>query len=413
MKVPKLKLKKINLSSFFKYILSVLISSLILALVLISLPLTERVTSSATYDLITKKDYYWSKEYKLQLDTSQSIRIESDIDKVKSILQKRLRKIGVEESSLNLSKEGDTNFLELTVQTSKDIDVVDSLIKTPFLVNIVTRKADVDFDNPEDVIAPYLLENYDLTPFTRSSFRNVYITQLKNSNNEYSYFALFKTWPWGNEWKTFLEDNAGQTVGVALDEFVTPVQIPTDQSLFAVPVSSTEEKYAQAISILYNSGQMPISYTAVDEKELNIDIAEIDYIKLTEGILVAVVLIYLYLLIINKTPKDTLLLSGISTVITISTWIAYLKISETPTDIFILALEVITVVAIIRLIAENLESKMIITVLLSLISSISILMGSGYIKIFAYDLLILIILSNISLYIGKYYLDNVRKSLKL
>ena len=413
MKVPKIKLKKINLSSFFKYILSVLISSLILALVLISLPLTERVTSSATYDLITKKDYYWSKEYKLQLDTSQSIRIESDIDKVESILQKRLRKIGVEESSLNLSKEGDTNFLELTVQTSKDIDVVDSLIKTPFLVNIVTRKADVDFDNPEDVIAPYLLENYDITEFTRSSFRNVYITQLKNSNNEYSYFALFKTWPWGNEWKTFLEDNAGQTVGVALDEFVTPVQIPTDQSLFAVPVSSTEEKYAQAISILYNSGQMPISYTAVDEKELNIDIAEIDYIKLTEGILVAVVLIYLYLLIINKTPKDTLLLSGISTVITISTWIAYLKISETPTDIFILALEVITVVAIIRLIAENLESKMIITVLLSLISSISILMGSGYIKIFAYDLLILIILSNISLYIGKYYLDNVRKSLKL
>ncbi|MDY0097119.1 MAG: hypothetical protein RBS01_02100 [Candidatus Dojkabacteria bacterium] len=413
MNVPKIKLKKINLSSFFKYILSVLISSLILALVLISLPLTERVTSSATYDLVNKKDYYWSKEYKLELDTSQSIRIDSDIEEVKSILHRRLRKIGVEESSLNLSKQGDTNFLVLTVQTSKDIDVVESLIKTPFLVNIVTRKADIDFENPEDVIAPYLLENYDPTPFTRTSFRNVYITQLKNSNNEYSYFALFKTWPWGNEWKTFLQENAGQTVGVALDEFVTPVQIPTDQSLFAVPVSSTEEKYAQAVSILYNSGQMPISYTVVDEKELDVDIAEIDYIKLTEGILIAVVLIYLYLLIINKTSRDTLLISGISTVLTVSTWIAYLKISETPTDIFILALEVITIVAMIRLIAENLESKMIVTVLLALISSISILMGSGYIKIFAYDLLILIILSNISLYISKYYLDNVKKSLKL
>ncbi len=413
MNVPKIKLKKINLSSFFKYLLSVLISSLILALVLISLPLTERVTSSATYDLVNKKDFYWSKEYNLQLDTSQSIRVDSDIEEVKSILQKRLRKIGVEESSLNLSKQGDTNFLVLTVQTSKDIDVVESLIKTPFLVNIVTRKADIDFENPEDVIAPYLLENYDPTPFTRTSFRNVYITQLKNSNNEYSYFALFKTWPWGNEWNTFLQENAGQTVGVALDEFVTPVQIPTDQSLFAVPVSSTEEKYAQAVSILYNSGQMPISYTVVDEKEVEVDIAEIDYIKLTEGILIAVVLIYLYLLIINKTSRDTLLISGISTVLTVSTWVAYLKISETPTDIFILALEVITIVAMIRLIAENLESKMIVTVLLALISSVSILMGSGYIKIFAYDLLILIILSNISLYISKYYLDNVRKSLKL
>ncbi len=413
MKVPKIKLKKINLSSFFKYILSVLISSFILALVLISLPLTERISSSTTYDLINKKDYYWSKQYTLQLDTTESIRVENDIEDVKSILQRRLRKVGVEESSLNLFKEGETNFLELTVQTSKDIDVVESLIKTPFIVNIVTRKADVDFENPEDVIAPYLLENYDPTTFTRASFRNVYVTQLKNSNNEYSYFALFKTWPWGNEWKTFLQENAGQTVGVALDEFVTPVQIPTDQSLFAVPVSSTEEKYAQAVSILYNSGQMPISYTAVDEKEIAVDIAEIDYIKLTEGIFVAIVLIYLYLLIINKTPKDTLLLSGISTVLTVSAWVAYLKISETPTDIFILALEVITIVVMIRLITENIESRMIVTVLLSLISSLSILMGSGYIQIFAYDLLILIILSNFSLYISKYYLDNVRKSLKL
>lgn len=413
MKVPKLKLKKININGVFKYLLSVLISSLILALVLISLPLTERVTSSSTYDLVNKKDFYWSKEYKLQLNTTESIRVDGDIDKVKSIIQKRLRKIGVEESSINLSKERDTNFLDLTVQTSKDIEVVESLIKTPFIVNIVTRKTDIDFDNPEDVIAPYLLENYDTTQFTRTSFRNVYITQLKNSNNEYSYFALFKTWPWGSEWKTFLEDNTGQIVGVALDEFVTPVQIPADKSLFAVPVSSTEEKYAQAISILYNSGQMPISYSTVDEKELPIDIAEIDYIKLAEGILAAIVLIYLYLLIINKTSRETLLLSGVSTVLTISAWIAYLKISETPTDIFILALEVITVVAIIRLIAENTESKMIVTVLLALISSISILMGSGYIRIFAYDLLILIILSNISLYITKYYLDNVRKSLKL
>ena len=413
MKVPKIKLKKINLSSFFKYILSVLLSSLILALVLISLPLTERISSSTTYDLINKKDYYWSKQYTLQLDTTKSIRVENDIKDVESILQRRLRKVGVEESSLNLSKEGETNFLELTVQTSKDIDVVESLIKTPFIVNIVTRKADVDFENPEDVIAPYLLENYDATPFTRTSFRNVYVTQLKNSNNEYSYFALFKTWPWGNQWKTFLQENSGQTVGVALDEFVTPVQVPTDQSLFAVPVSSTEEKYAQAISILYNSGQMPISYTAVDEQEIAVDVAEIDYIKLTEGIFVAIVLIYLYLLIINKTPKDTLLLSGVSTVFTVSAWIAYLKISETPTDIFILALEVIIIVAMIRLITENIESRMIVTVLLALISSLSILMGSGYIKIFAYDLLILIILSNISLYISKYYLDNVRKSLKL
>lgn len=413
MNISKLKFKKINFNGFFKYILSVLISSIILALTLISLPLTERVTSSATYDLANKSKLYWSKEYKLEIDTTKSIGTQVEIDQVKSILQKRLRRVGVEESSIHSYEEDSFTYLNLTVQTAKEKDIVESLIKSPFIVNIVTRKVDIDFENPEDPIAPYLGENYESTEFSRTSFRNVYVTQLKNSANEYSYFALFKTWPWDSKWKTFLEENAGQIVGVSIDDFVTPVQIPTDQNLFAVPVSTTEAEYAKVVSILYNSGHMPITYTVVSEKDLAIDIAEIDYIKITEGILVAVILIYLYLLFINKTPKDILLVSGLSTLLTISVWIAYLKISETPTDIFILALEVITLVAVIRIITENIESRMIVTIFLALISSVSIIIGSGYIRIFAYDLLILIILSNLSLYISKYYIDNVRKSLKL
>ena len=413
MKITKIDLKKINFNGFFKYILSVLISSIILALVLISLPLTERVTSSATYDLANKSKLYWSKEYTLEIDTAESIGIQTEIDDVKSILQRRLRRVSVEESSISSYEKSGITYLNLSVQTSKEKEVVESLIKSPFIVNIVTRKVDVDFENPEDPIAPYLGENYESTEFSRQSFRNVYVTQLKNSANEYSYFALFKTWPWDGKWKTFLEENAGQTVGVSIDDFVTPVQIPSDQNLFAVPVSATEDEYAQVVSILYNSGNMPITYSVISEKDLPIDIAEIDYIKLTEGILIAVILIYLYLLFINKTPKNIIVLAGLSTVLTISAWIAYLKISETPTDIFILALEVITLVAVIRIIAENVESRMIVTILLALVSSVSIIIGSGYIRIFAYDLLILIILANISLYVSKYYIDNVRKSLKL
>ena len=413
MKITKLKLKKVNTSGFFKYLLSVLISSIILALVLISLPLTERVTSSATYDLTNKSKLYWSKEYTLEIDTATSIGAQKEIDEIKSILQKRLRRIGVEESSIYSYEAENITYLNLSVQTSKEKELVESLIKSPFIVNIVTRKADIDFENPEDPIAPYLAENYESTEFTRNSFRNIYVTQLKNSANEYSYFALFKTWPWDSNWKNFLEENSGQTVGVSIDDFVTPVQIPTDQSLFAVSVAATEADYAKVVSILYNSGQMPITYSVLSEKEIPIDIAEIDYIKLTEGILIAVILIYLYLFLIDKTPKDILLLSGLSTILTIAAWIAYLKISETPTDIFILALEVITLVAMIRIIAENIESRMIVTILLALISSVSVVLGSGYIRIFAYDLLILLLLSNLSLYISKYYIDNVRKSLKL
>ena len=65
MKIPKFKFKKlnINLTEVSRYIFTVLISSVILAVVLISLPLTEKITSSATYDLVNKSTLYWSKEY--------------------------------------------------------------------------------------------------------------------------------------------------------------------------------------------------------------------------------------------------------------------------------------------------------------------------------------------------------------
>jgi len=77
MKKIKFKFKKINWKGIFNYFISVVISALILALVLISLPLTEKVSSSASYDLVNKNNMYWAKEYTLELDISQS----SDIQK--------------------------------------------------------------------------------------------------------------------------------------------------------------------------------------------------------------------------------------------------------------------------------------------------------------------------------------------
>lgn len=410
---PKLKIKKFNSKNIFSYLISVAISSVILALILISLPLTERVTSSATYDLVNKNDMYWSKEYVLELKSDENLISEDSIEKTRSILQKRLRLFSIEQSSVIFYKEDDKSLIKVTVQTSKKVEFVDSLIKSPFILNIVTRKDDVNYEDQENPLTPYLAENYNTTEFTRKNFRNVYITKLKNSSNEYSYFALFKIWPWENEWETFLNEYTGQTVGVDIDGFVTPVQVTADQGLFAVGISAEDKEYAHVTSILYNSGVIPISYTTLSEEEVLIEQPEIDYIKLTEGLLVAIFFIYIYLLFIEKTPKDILLRSAISTVITVSVWIAYLKISNTPIDIFLLAIEVITVVALIRIITENVESRMIVTVLIALISSLCILLGSGYVKLLANDLLILMILSNLALSISTFYLINVKKSLKL
>lgn len=412
-KLPKLKIKKINSKGVFNYLISILISSFILGIILISLPLTEKITSSATYDLINKSSLYWAKEYVLQLDTEKSVKVDQDIEKTRSVLQKRLRRLGVEQSSIHSYKEQDINFLKVSIQTSKDIELVEGLIKSPYIIDIVTRKSDINYEDQENPLTPYLAENYDSTEFTRKNFRNVYVTQLKNSANEYSYFALFKTWPWEKGWDTFLTDYSGQTVGVSIDGFVTPVQITAGQDLFPVPVSSTEKGYAHITSILYNSGVIPLKYSVTTENELLIESAEIDYIKLTEGILVAIFFIYIYLLLIEKTPKDILVRSGLSTIITVAAWIAYLKISNTPVDIFLLSIEVITIVAIIRIITENVESRIIVTVLLALISSICIILGSGYIKIFANDLLILMIISNLVLSVSTYYISNVKKSLKI
>ncbi len=413
LKFKKIKIKQKSLNGLFRYLFLIIISAAILATVLIALPLTERLSSSVAYDLVNKKDLYWSKEYELQLETEDSKEIQKDIEKTKSIIQKRLRLFGVEESSISNYEQDGIHSIRVSVQTSKSTDIVDTLIKSPFLLTIVTRKDDFNYEDQEDFLAPYLEENYNKTAFTRDEFRNIHITKLKNSSNEYSYFALFKTWPGKNEWEKFVQDNAGETVGTSIDGFVTPVQIPTDQSLFAASVSAQDKEQAYMINILYNSGVIPLNYNTTNEISKTPDIAQTNYIKLTEGILITVVLIYAYLLLVEKTPKETLIKSGLSTVITVSAWIAYLKITETHVDIFLLSILIITLIALIRIITENTESRIVVTVLIALIASICSLLGSGYVKIFAFDLLTLMIVANISLSFCVWYIANIRKSLKI
>jgi len=412
MKKIRFKFNKINWKEIFNYFVSVVISASILALVLISLPLTEKVSSSASYDLVNKNSMYWSKEYILELNTSQSSNIQKDTANLKSVLQKRLRNFDVEQSSITSYQEDDKYYLKVEIQTSKEQELVEQLIKNPFIINIVTKKDDVNYEDTENPLIPYLEENYNKTEFTRKDFRTIYITKLKNTSGEYSYFGIFKAWPLSSKWNEFLNKYIGQTVGVSIDGFVTPVQINEDK-IFAPSVSAIDEQYAKVTSILYNSGVSPMSYSTIKEEKKPLNIAEVDYIKLTEGILIAILFIYVYLLVVEKTRKSIILKSGVATVLTVSSWITYLKLSATPVDIFILALEVIVVAAIIRMIAENIDSRVHITLLLTFTSLLCILLGFGYVKIFANDLLILIILSNLSLLISTYYISKVRKSLKI
>lgn len=413
-RLPKVNLKGSSVAGFFNYILVILLTSVIFVDILIALPLTERVTNLVSYDLETKNELYWAKEYTLELYTTDLINKEEAINGVKNILDKRLVSLGVEKRTITSESLDEKDIVKVSVQSTKPQIFVDELVRSPFILNIVTRKGDVNFDDPEDPYAAYLGQNYESTEFTRSTFRNIYITQLKNSANEYSYFALFKTWPWESKWNTFLKDHQGELIGVSIDGFVTPMQIPLDDiSNFALPISTTERDEMKLISILYNSGVMPTSYTLVEQTAVQVEQIESDYVKITEGILIAVVLIYLYLLLIDRTPKKVLVTAGLSTLITLASWITYLKIAAIPVDISILAIEVIAVIAILRITTENRESHLIVNILTALITSVAIVLGTGYVKLFAFDMLILIILGNVSQLISAFYINKIKGVLRV
>jgi hypothetical protein len=413
-KLPKVKVNGKDLYSLFNYILLILLTSLLFIDILISLPLTERVSEYVSYDLQTKNEQYWAQEYTLQLDTLDLQNKEKAIEQTESILLKRLNKLGVEKSTFSSETIEDVDYLKVDIQSTKDREFVDELIRNPYILEVVTRKADVDFEDQENPYNIYIGENYEPTGFNRTNFRNVYITKLKNSSGEYSYFALYKTWAWETGWKEFIQEHMGQNLGVSIDGFVTPIQIPTDiNPVFALPLSVTDIEQANLISILYNSGTVPVTYTLTDQQETEVENIETDYVKLTEGILLATILIYGYLLFIDKTPKSTLVVSGLSTIITISSWITYLKITGAPIDIFILAIEIITMVIILRITTENRESHILVNVLVALIASLSAILGSGYVKLFAEDMLALIIIGNLAQIFSKYYINKTTKVFKI
>ena len=196
MRKIKINFGNLKLGSSLLYLAMILISSLIIVIGLISLPLTEKIKEDISYNLITKDNLYWEKEYTLELDTSDVAEIDKKkyIEKTKDILYRRLNKAGLEEVSIYEENSKENNILKVYVKTSENESFVDNLVENRFFVTVVTRKDNVDFDSEDNQYAYLFGENYNATEFTGSSFRNVFITILKNSSVEYSYFAVLNTW---------------------------------------------------------------------------------------------------------------------------------------------------------------------------------------------------------------------------
>ena len=399
---------KFNVKPFLNYISVILFTALAITVLLIALPLTEKITDKTSFDLLTKDTSYWAGEYTLKLNTNNP----EYIQQTRDILFKRLNKFGVERAKIVYTGEDDSqdSYLTVLVTTTANKEIVKELISNRFEVAIMTRKEDVDFFSEENQYAYLLAENYNSTDWDRSDFRNVYITELRTADNNYSNFAIFKLWPnRQGEFNKFLEEYKGEYIGVSMDGFVTPYLVPFDeQNIFAVPISSEDEVQIKAIDILYNSGIIPANYTLESEEDIQPNVLRVDHIRITIGLAISILLTYIYLVLIKQSDYEILRKSFLSTVLSVSIYLTILKLLQIPIDTFLLPILVILTAVLIKILSENDDSIVYIEVGLIAILSLFTLLGIGYMPVLASNLIALIILSKICLILSGWYIDKVK-----
>jgi hypothetical protein len=411
-----MKLKfNFDIKHFLGYIFLILLTSLGITAILIALPLTERISEKTSFDLITKDNQYWSKEYILQINTTN----QREVDKIRDVIYRRLDRFGVERMKViileeNVDLEDDEKnltILQVVVNTTKDENLVKELIGNRFEIEIVAKKEDVDFFDQEDQFAYLFAENYDPTGWTREDFRNVHVTELKTADNTYSYFAIFKPWPnRQGEFNRFVNQHRGEYLGVNVDGFVTPYLVPLEeQGVFAVPLTSQNEEEVRAISILYNSGVIPVQYLLVAETDLEPNVIRVDHIGITVGFALSLVLTYAYLALIKHHDIDELKKAFLGTILTISIYIAVLKILNIPIDTFLLPINAILTFLLIKILVVNLDSVIYIESGLILVFLIIRILGTGYVEILATHLISLVILSKFCIIVSGWYLDKVKE----
>lgn len=397
--MKKIRFKKltINWTNFFNYIFLVSLSSVILLTFLIALPLTEKLTDIAAFDL-NIADTIWEKEYILNIESEDS----KDIQKTKNILFKRLNDYGVEEVSISEK----SNQLKITVKTTKGETYVDELIKNPYIYKIVSRKEDVDFEDTENPYAIYFADNYNETEFDSTSFRNIYITKLTTSSGDKSYFGIAKTWPsTTKDFKTFLQENESQYLGVDIDGFVTPVYI-SDPSVFAIPLTSDGESL-DIVKILYNDGSIPTSYEFADENLLETLNLDINYVEVTVALFISIILIYLYLYFMKKYSTDMVFRSLFTTLFSLAILLSSLKISSIPIQLSILIIDAVITIILTNSLQQNQESRNIITISSFFIGILFSILGVGYLRILGNQLVMISIISFLSVTIGNLYINKV------
>jgi len=412
----KLKFKnKLNFKPIFRYLLLILLTALMITLTLIALPLTEKISDKITFNLNPKDSQYWSKEYVVTVGTTDR----KELQKVKEIIYRRLRNFGVERVAIYTEIDNEEfSRMSIIVNTTKDPDLVSQLATSRHSYKIVTRKEDVDFDNPEDPYVVVFGNNYDSTDWDYNDFRTVHIpkNKLRTSGGDYRYFAVFKPKiNKQNEFTNFLKEHQLEYMGVEIDFFVTPFEVQeipegtTTQQTITIGIYAETEEEAKVTSLLYNSGNIEPSFTRESETEREPDVVSLDYVKVSIGLAISLITAYIYLLLFKYSTKENLLKSLLATGLTIVTFLAYLKLTHIPVDTFLLAIQFILIMIFIRAIAENRDSEIFLVISSIVVLVIVSLLGTSLMVIFAQGMIALIALAKVSLLFSNWYIDNVKK----
>jgi len=135
-------------------------------------------------------------------------------------------------------------------------------------MQIMTQKADVNFNDESNPYVAYFPDSYNPTEYTQDSFRTIAIKKLKDSSGGDSYFAIIKPWPKESvKFNDFLSQYTGQTIGIMIDGFVQShtIQEGETEIIFGV---ATDEASAKITDIVFNTGSFDVAFSLVSNEDL-------------------------------------------------------------------------------------------------------------------------------------------------
>ena len=412
----------------------IILTAVGLTSLLIALPQTEQYLNGTRFDINDKADSYRSRSYTLQFDIKTEDRSvkRQKVQKSLDIIHKRLSDFGVEEVRIHSSDPiGDleneglsvdlTDFKRITVTTTQDERSVDRLINQRGYVRIVTPKEGVDFADPENPIAQYLPESYENSEFTIHDFRAIPVKELSTSSGGTAFFSLYKPkLQQSRAFTSFLEEYAGETVGIQIDGLVNPYQVPLEYAApsthngiatgspeFAPGISSNAED-AEISEIILNGDVIPLQYSVVDSSGRSFSSDELSSNRAYAALAMAFISILAFIGWRNAQDREELSRYILATTVSFTLWISILKIFEIPVDLEIIAISSIFLLIFSKvLLFRNHEGSTPMEVLLGSVSILLVLFGDGYLKLFGEQLILITVVTATVHILSAYYIANL------